>query len=167
MFGSSMLEIIIEMAIVIISLIILFLIGRVLILKVKKSLEFNSRQRKNLTREKETNPSGQTQNTTPSPLKILMNPHNKYLFENFISLIDKIDWPEYPNGSLNLKGENFSPTESQLKNYDEKLKRALEEEDKMYELYTNHLSSNNVFISKTELSHAVKQFKKKTFIVET
>ena len=55
MFGSSMLEIIIEMATVIISLIILFLIGRAIILKVKKSLEFKSRQRKNLTKEKKLN----------------------------------------------------------------------------------------------------------------
>jgi len=161
MFGSSIIDIIIEMTIVIISIIVLFVIGRALLGRFKKTFQSENNESTVLTEEKETNKQTSNPQKNDLPLlKILMNTQNKNLFVKFISLIDKIDWPENPNDLFPKEGGHHSPTKEQLKNYDDKLKRAFGEENKMYTLYLNHLSSNNIIITNTELSDAVAQYKK-------
>lgn len=97
----------------------------------------------------------------PFKLKILMQPQNKKLFEKFVKLLDDIYWPEYPDDSIDISGETQYTFSEKLEDYEEELDDAIEEENSMLTLYSKHLKTKEIRISKSELSHIVDLYRKR------
>ncbi len=104
----------------------------------------------------------QERKIAPSKLKILMQPRNKNLFEKFVKLLNDIYWPEYPDDFIDEDGDISYPLAEELEDYEEELDEAIEEEKKMFRLYSRHLQSKEIIINESELSHIVEFYKIKS-----
>lgn len=102
----------------------------------------------------------QAKKAAPFKLKILLQPQNKKLFEKFVKLLDDIYWPEYPDDFIDMAGDTDYTYAEELEDYEEELEEAIEEENKMYSLYSKHLQTKEIIISDSELSHIVDLYKK-------
>ena len=91
-----------------------------------------------------------------------MQPQNKNLFEKFVKLLDDIYWPEYPDDFIDEAEDTYNSLTDELEDYEEELDEAIEEEDRMYKLYSRHLQTKEVIISESELSHVVDLYKIKS-----
>ncbi len=160
MLDSAVLEIVIWTIIILVSLIVLLLVVGASIKEGKeyiihKTHQWKKRRRKNQIRKiKERKIKA-----APTHLQMLMQPKYKVHFESFIQLLDKIDWPEHPESSIDEDGVNKSASRDELEDYDEDLEEAIEDEDYLYSIYTEYLQSNNYKISRTELSYVVELYR--------
>ena len=126
-------------------------------------LELRTHRKKNQRKNQKTHKRHeQERKTAPSNLKILMQPQNKNLFKKFVKLLDDIYWPEYPDDFIDEDGEINYPLAEELEDYEEELDEAIEEENRMYKLYSRHLQTKEIIISESELSHVVDLYKIKS-----
>ena len=156
----SVFEIIFGLVVLVISLIVVFLLSTAILQKTKEQIALRAHRKRKKRRKKESHKKyKQERKEAPIKFNILMQPQNKNLFENFVHLLDDIDWPEYPEDFVDNKGETLFPSLEELEDYDEELEGAIDEENRMYALYLKHIQSKNVSINKSELSHVVDLYK--------
>lgn len=105
----------------------------------------------------------QIRKSAPAKLQILLQDENKLHFENFVLLLDRIEWPEYPKNTIDKEGEKIFPSIEAIEDYEDDFDEALDEEDRMYDIYVHYLKSKNIQISESELTHVVKLYKKNNF----
>ncbi len=101
----------------------------------------------------------QIRKAAPASLQILLQVENKLHFENFVLLLDRIEWPEYPKSEIDKDGEKISPSIEAIEDYEDDFDEALDEEDRMYDIYVHYLKSKDIQISESELTHVVKLYK--------
>ena len=161
MYSPGILEILLWTIIIFISLIMIFLISSAIVQKINEYIMLRTYREKSQQKRSEEQRK-QERKVAPSKLKMLMQPQNKELFEKFIKLLDDIYWPEYPDDLIEENRETHSLSPEELEDYEEELEEAIEEEDKMYSLYSKHLRTKNILVSKTELSNIVDLYKTKS-----
>ena len=126
-------------------------------------LELRTHRKKNHRKNQKAHKKDEQERKTASlKLKILMQPQNKNLFEKFVKLLDDIYWPEYPDDFIDEDENTYNSLTDELEDYEEELDEAIEEENKMYKLYSRHLQSKEIILSESELSHIVDLYKIKS-----
>lgn len=124
---------------------------------ISRTRHWNKKRRKNKIREIEE----RNIKAAPTHLYMLTQPEYIIHLESFILLLDKIDWPVYPESSINADEVEIPVSRDELEDYEEELEEAIEEEDNLYNLYIDYLQSNNYKISQSELSYVVDLYKNK------
>ena len=126
-------------------------------------LELRTHRKKNHRKNQKAHKKDEQERKTASlKLKILMQPQSKNLFEKFVKLLDDIYWPEYPDDFIVEDGDKNYPLAEELEDYEEELDEAIDEENRMYKLYSRHLQTKEIIISESELSHIVDLYKIKS-----
>ena len=89
-----------------------------------------------------------------------MQPEYIVHFESLILLLEKIDWPKYPESSIDEDGVEKLASRDELEDYEEELEEAIEDEDYLLSLYSEYLQSKNFKINQSELSYVVELYQK-------
>ncbi len=123
---------------------------------LQKKRQLNSYKHKRAIKKNES----KERNKAPEKLKILLQPDNKLHFENFVMLLNEIRFPAYPQTSVNEKGTKIPPSVEEIEDYEDEFDEALDEEDKMYDLYIYYLKSRKIELTESQLSYVVDLYKK-------
>ena len=141
--------------------IVIFFFVTAIVQATNEHLELRTHRKKNQRKNQKTHKRHeQERNVAPSRLRVLMQPQNKNLFEKFVKLLDNIYWPEYPDDFIDESEDTYHPLAEELEDYEEELDEAIEEENRMYALYSRHLQTKEIIISESELSHVVDLYRK-------
>lgn len=159
--STEVFEIVFWIIIIVVSIIIISLFvtaslqeGKTHIIQVIRKLK--KRRRKNQIRKI----NERKIKAAPTHLKMLMQPEYIVHFESLILLLDKIDWPKYPESSIDEDGVEKLASRDELEDYEEELEEAIEDEDYLLNLYSEYLQSKNFKISQSELSYVVELYQK-------
>ena len=159
-----MFSILLQIIAISIALITLIMIIFMIVQRAKESVNhrvYLKKKKKFLLKAKEEDK--QIRKAAPAKLQILLQGENKLHFENFVLLLDRIEWPEYPESTIDKVGKKIDPSIEAIEDYEDDFDEALDEEDRMYDLYVHYLKSKNIQISESELTHVVELYKKNNF----
>lgn len=159
----NIIKVLLYIGVISVSIIIISLVGIAISQKIKEYWKFRSYKKKSLEQQKKTERKRiEEKQAAPLHLKTLLHQRNVALFKNFVKLLDEINWPEEPEEILNEEGEKVYPSIIEKEDYEDNLDDALDEEDRMYNLYLSHLQSKNIEISKAELYHVIELYRDKS-----